>query len=200
MAKNKILAERILRLVEGGDFSKDSQIDIRDILNHIPSAVASIIRADIDGKRVNVDSEMVSGQFVVSYTQEVKKDTARGESYAELPHTPMALSNNRGVQQVSGTKGRDNVFIPVRHNSGGFNSLRRVPKSRYYIEGDKIFFPDVIEEKNVLVKMVGKVSTDPEEDSGIPIDMESKVIEIVYAWITGQDRAEKDNSNDGVDG
>jgi len=178
MITKRILGEKILRRINGGDYtSTSSNVAPQDVYLEIEAALNSLIQ-----KRLNESQEDISSEFSTTYTDIiVQKDAKRERFYVELPATPISLvikgnsSNSVGIRQVSGMKDEYKTFIPM--NSGDASVFAGLPASNlggqvgYWQEGSKLVFegmPYYWEGKGLLIKMISSIY-DLDEDDFIPI-------------------------------
>lgn len=157
-----IIAEEIQFILNGGNVSTDSQLDVRVIKLAVSQAAAKLI-----GMEFNAKAKTFAGSISGTYLQ-VFEDVAvqyngnRNKFFSELPYEYLNLDEDRGIHQISAMKDEDNVFIPVRN--GMSSLLANTPQGR--MEGKVSYFPeglrnviyrndmDMLGIKTVLVKMI----------------------------------------------
>lgn len=195
MITKRILAEKILRRINGGDYtSTSSNVAPQDVYLETEAALNALIQ-----KRLNESQEDISSEFATTYEDIiVQKSTSRERFFIELPATPISLvikgnsSNSVGIRQVSGMQDEYMVFVPM--NSGDTAVFSGLPASNlngqigFWQEGDKLIFegmPYYWEGKGLLLKMISSIY-DLDEDSFIPIPAgeELNLEDLVYQRMT----------------
>jgi len=202
MITKRILGEKILRRINGGDYSAtSSNVAPQDVYLATEACLNALIQ-----KRLNESQEDISSEFATTYEDViVQKNTARDRFFIQLPATPISLiikgnsSNSAGVRQVSGMKDEYKVFVPM--NSGDTGVFAGLPASNlngqigYWFEGDKLIFENMEyfwEGKGLLVKMISSIY-DLEEDAFIPIPAgeELNLEDLVFQRMTGMETTPK---------
>lgn len=177
MITKEILAEKILRKINGGDYTTSSNVKAQDVYLEIEAARNTLIQ-----KRLTESQFDISSEFETTYTNIlVSKDNSRERFYSILPAQQISLiikgnsSNSIGVRQISGMKDEYDVFIPMNSNDTGvFYGLEAGGlggKIAYWLEGEKVLYenmPYYWEGKEVLIKMISSIYSLP-EDAYIPI-------------------------------
>ncbi len=196
MITKRILGEKILRRINGGDYTpSSSNVKAQDVYLELEAARNTLIQ-----KILNESHEDISSQFETTYTNiVVSKDTERERFYSTLPAQLISLvikgnsSNNIGIRQISGMKDEYDVFVPMNSNdSGVFFGLPASGlngKIGFWSEGDKVLYenmPYYWEGKNVMIKMISSIY-DLDEDDFIPIPAgeELNLEDLVYQRMAG---------------
>lgn len=187
MATLAVLRDQIIRRLSGGDPSSDSQLDEREIELHILQALNAAIKIEYYNNIRAEDIHGVSGQFIYTFTADVKKDALRGEQYIEMVTPHVALPNDKGIHEITPVNGKCKTFIPVRN--GSVSLYRGLPAGNlemgtgFYPERGKVFFT-----KDIMCQGVSKVRVKiiAAYGSDLVIDpaMEESVIKAVMGIMT----------------
>lgn len=181
MITKAILAEKILRKLNGGDFNlSSSKVKKQDVYLEMEAAYGYVVQ-----KYINQYGEDVTSEFVSTYPDVlVQKDSQRDKLYSVLPAQLVSLSGGKGVRQVSGVKDEFDVFIPINSGDDGlFYGLEAGPlsgKKVYWLEGNKIFYKNISplwEGESVMIKMISSIYSLGEDDyipipAGVETDFE----------------------------
>lgn len=181
MITKRSFAELIITEVSGGDLPQRDKWDERDIFLKADMALAQII-ATLYREKKNAD-QYINGGFVKAFENiPLKYNTARKESYFNLPAEMIALDNDKGLRQVSYMKGQDIPFSLIANGSQGVWDKLQVDSGEgsfiMYVEGPKVFIPTMPHNYacKLLVKMICSTSTlDPDELLRVPAEMEAQL-------------------------
>jgi hypothetical protein len=198
------IAEQALRMLSGGDVSKDSEITIREMMLAVSQARDFVIRQELWQLIAMGDVDVV-GEYICSYEDEpVLFDDKRDMFYSEIPAEYINLPRNMGVYQISLMKDQFNAFVPV---SSSFLSMHRGMASQnlngqkgYLVEKGRVYYTgleasDDIEK--VLIKLVAASSEIEEDDIfPIPADKEMEVIKMAVQMYSTQLQIPNDQVND----
>jgi hypothetical protein len=190
MITKDILAEKILRRVNGGDPANSTNIDKRDIYLSIESARNSLIQKTLNSSQNDISSEFES----VYENVPVLKDVNRDRFYSILPAQLISLAikgntnNSIGIRQISGMKDEYRVFVPMNTNDTGvFYGLEASGlhgQVGFWVENSKVIYenmPYYWENKFVLIKMISSVfSLGEDEFIPIPAGIEEDLETLVY--------------------
>jgi len=191
MITKRILGEKILRRINGGDPATSSNVDIRDIYLSIEPARNSLIQKLLNSTQTDISSEFES----VYENIPVLLDTNRERFYSTLPAQLISLNikgnanNSIGVRQISGMKDEYDVFIPMNSNDTGvFFGLEAQGlhgKIGFWVENKKVIYenmPYYWENKTVLIKMISSIyDLDLDDFIPIPAGVEEELEQLVYA-------------------
>ena len=196
MATTKaILAEQVIRKLSGGDQSRDSQVDRREVIKVIVQIISDKAKINFF-ENYKFGEPGVEGQYVATYKNLVPVlDTDRTEYYVTIPTNYIALPGGRGIRQVSPSKNpRKAYVIRAAGNQVIYNNLPAgglQGKIGVYPEGNKLYFTgDVIKEgfKNAPKLIVKVVAAGPDaigENDALPMDAaaEKMVIDVAFEWM-----------------
>lgn len=191
MITKKILGEKILRRINGGDYSpSSSSVKPQDVYLEIEAARNALIQ-----KRLDESQHDISSEFETTYLNvDVLKDTDRDRFYSVLPAQTISLiikgnsSNSIGIRQISGMQDEYKVFIPMNSNDTGvYDGLEASGLSGrigFWPEGQKVYYenmPYYWKDKKVLIKMISSIYS-LDEDAFIPIPAGEEVAlgDLVY--------------------
>lgn len=194
MASLAQIRDQIIRRLSGGDPSSDSQFDEREIELYILQVANSAVKIEYFTNIKAEDQHGVSGQYIYTFTADVKKDTSRGEEYIEITTPYVSLPNDKGLLEVDPLNGKCKNFIPVK---AGFNSLfKGTPAGNlegqvgFYPERNKVFFSKPIiclGTSKVRVKLIVMAGADTVFDPGQENSIIQGVLEILLPQLP-QDR------------
>ena len=212
MATRRQIAERILRILQGGDITVDSDIDIREIMLHVDSERDSIIQKRIleSYKPANKRSVAapaphdVLGNYVSESIITTGFDSSRGQRFITIPQVPIDLPDGAGILYV---KDANDLGTTIRRISAGTESLYidlpsfSASKSNYYVcVNSKIFFGEYNPPSKVLLGLVA-MSTSIGDDDMYPLSPgdESAVIKSVLDLYNLMNTVKQDFINDNID-
>ncbi|HLG34039.1 MAG TPA: hypothetical protein VI757_04105 [Bacteroidia bacterium] len=195
MISKGILAEKILRKINGGDYPTSNKVDIRDVYLEMEACRNYLIQ-----KYLIQSGDEISSEFISVFEEvPVLKNTNRDRLYAQLPAQLVSLNikgasgSHIGLRQVSGVKDEYNVFLPM--NSGdagvhyGLESSNLIGGIGYWLENDKIIFenmPAYYEGKNVMVKMISAIQGLGEDDFvPVPAAVETELEDMIFERMIG---------------
>lgn len=198
------LADQALRILSGGDISKDSETTIREMMIAISQARDFIVRREL-WNLMKMDDVDIPGEYITSF-EDVKtlKDDKKNMFYSDLPAEYLDLPRNMGIYQISLMQDQYNAFVPV---TASFLSMFRglaaqslEGRKSYFPERGRIYYPEMTEAdsiKEVLIKEV-VASADIDEDDlfPIPADKEYEVIQMAIQMYSTQKQIPNDQLND----
>lgn len=122
MATRKSIAEQILRIVNGGDVSEDSRIEIRDVMELIDQERDALIAAQINDSMytkgvANSKGELeVLGQFLSTDQFSLIQNNLTGRNGALCAIIPdfISLPKDMGIQRVSSIASSNSLRIKQR--------------------------------------------------------------------------------------
>lgn len=203
MITKRILGEKILRRINGGDIDPTRDVDPRDVYLEAEAARNYLIE-----KYLNLYGEDIQGEFISVYEAvPLLKNTVRNRFYATLPAQLISVRSTRnisGLRQVSGSQDEYDVFIPMKTGDAGtFYGLEASNigfKIGYWIEGDKIIFENMTPEfagKTVMVKMISSIySLGEDEYIPIPASVELELEDLIYQRLMGMENTDTEDKQD----
>jgi len=212
MATRKQLAERALRILQGGEVSKDTDIDLREVMLHIDSERDSIIQMKlIEGyKSINkrstasIAAHEVLGSYVSEYTLKTAFDSNRNQRYGKLPVMPLDLPDEAGILSVRDagdfSTSYSRISIGLEAIYLDLPSLAASNKGYYIMRGDRIYFDDSNPPTNAWVSLVA-LSSGIGDDDLYPLSPgdESIIIKSVVELYTIMSTAAQDVINNNID-
>ena len=191
MATKKSIAEQALRVIQGGNISDDSDIDIREIILFVEQERDALIKQMILGYSGMGEHE-ITGDFLSSFTL----DSTNNQII--LTYSPINLPSNTGIfSVVNGSE-----FYLKRPSANMYsNALSRSNRKFYDVVGNTLtFFPTVADSTEFTVSLVATSKDLGENDNfPIPADMESQIIKSVVQLYGLMRQANEDNINDRQD-
>jgi len=203
-AFNKLdqMTELVHLKLAGGDISKDSPFDRREVKLHIENALNNKLRIDLFENYS--ESKEIQGHYLATFTSiPVQYDATRQLSYLDLPARYVSLPRNRGLFSIGAEGNQANSYIPTMAGSLNFSTTRQTPflegQVGYYPEGSKAIFTSDISNAgansiNTEVQLV--IAADGDTfDVFVPANIEAEVIEYVYQTMANKSPEDKVNDN-----
>lgn len=145
----RYLAQQIIRLVERGDQSRDSQITEREVMALIVNVATKLLKQEMYALRQSPDGyKTIPSHLIKTYKKvPVKKLISTGVNYIDIPGDYASLPMNEGVRRIAPKT--DNPFensrgmIPVQHEEMDIigNIIGSMQNQWvYFIEGSKAYF------------------------------------------------------------
>jgi hypothetical protein len=197
MATLREITQEIIRHYSGGDQSKDSTLDFREVRLMVLQILNAAIKVEYFDNIRTEGFHGTSAQYITSYVVSVQKDSLRKEAYINVPWPYIALPWGKGIHEISPMNDRCTFYIPVQN---GFNSLfKGLPAGNlemytgFYGEGNKVFFTKDITGQGVqkvLVKLIHAV------DDNTPIDPATEETLFVKVSTLLKARGDQDKIND----
>ncbi len=212
MATRKQIAERILRVLQGGAVSIDSDIDIREIMLHVDSERDSLIQDKLIQSYKNIAKVAIQGQtahtvlgnYVSEATYSTSRDSTREQEYITLTHFPIDLPDGAGVLFI---KDANDLSVSYGRLASGVESMySSLPsftaslKTYYTMIGNRIYFSDNNPPSKVLMGLIAASSSLGDLDV-YPLSPgdESVIIKSVVELYDLMSAAKKDFINDNID-
>lgn len=171
MITKAILAEKILRRLNGGDYTLASQVKKQDVYLAMEEAYGFVVQ-----QYLNISGMDNAGGFVSTYPAvPILLDSTRDKLYSVLPAQLVSLNKGAGIRQISGSQDEYDVFVP--QNSGdegmfyGLEAGHLTNKKAYWLELDRVYYKNLSsdwEGETVMIKMIASIYS-LSEDSFIPI-------------------------------
>lgn len=183
----RYIAQQIIRLVEAGDQSRDSQLTERDVLPLIKQTSSRLLRDEIYRLRQDPEGEKtIPSQFIKTFRKiPVKKRTFDGVNYIDLPGDYAGLPNNEGVRRIAPETSnpyQNKAMIPVQHEQmdvyeGILGSMQK--QWVYFIEGDKAIFykrcGKTLCESDIKYVTTSLVHVSADVDDDMPLSLPSEL-------------------------
>jgi len=212
MATRKQLAERVLRILQGGDVTKDSDIDIREIMLHIDSERDNLIQEKViqsykpASKRAvsSVVAHEILGTYITESTYLTGFDNNREKTFATLLQYPIDLPDGAGLLYVHDTEDFDISFSKMPAGMeriyAGLPSLSASNRSYYIQVGNRIYFDEESSPEQVTIGLVA-TSSSLLDDEVYPLSPgdESIIIRSIVDLYNIMAGVEQDNINDNID-
>lgn len=199
------LIEQIIRNVEGGYQSDDSNITPGLVNLYINQGIAAAVKANY-ADSLKIDGVgYVNGSF---YTTFKGLDVVADENFLwkiELPETPLGIGRNEGIANLVFKSSQNEISrnaIPISLSQKGYyDNMRPIPnKVLYYYEGDKIYAKSVVllsEYKASVTMISGGAENDVNSPLNVPMDMIPMVMEYCIKMLSVERKQPKDLANDG---
>ncbi len=130
----------------------------------------------------------------------VSKDTSRKQFYSDLPKRVLSLPKGRALEMNTNCNKR---IIPLGQGDDAMEEYYACFKSviSYQLEGQRVWYygmPPLVQ--SVRAKyLVHLADLDDDDEVLLPSDGEVKVMDLMYAWLSGEKEAPKDYKTDGKD-
>lgn len=202
MASLAQIAEQVIFKYSGGDASRDSELDPREVQLFVLQELNAILKLEY-WNNIKLDEDHgISGQYIVPFKFPVLYDNVRNETYVTLTNPYLTLGAlDRGIQEVRPYDGNANAFIPM---ANGSHSLYKGTKAfeleghiGYYPEAGNIYFmkdPRKTGISNVMVKQIVSMATAFISDPGTEADLVQKVFTRLIE-MRPQDKINNNNPN-----
>lgn len=203
MTTKKLIAEQVLRILEGGDINDDSAYDIREVMRLIDQVVSLQIKAGWI-ENLKAGHPGVAGSYISTFKNiPLHYDEDMGVSYLELPCNYVHLPAGRGIHHLSRTKEISEAFVPM--SSGNSSLFSHSPaeglegRIGFYPEGKRIYLTkDLYHQgcKKVLLKLVIPPLSEVGQDDPYPIGAEAELVVIEKVLELLREPVKKDVLND----
>jgi len=201
------LAEQIKRILNSGDITHDSQIDIRELVLAIEQERDRLIRLRLK-ENLMQGEKTIPGDIVSTFDSiPIKKDKVKKLLYSILPERPMSLFNDMGITHVSYTTDQYNAFIRMKNGSlslyNGLLSSDIGGRGGYWMEGDRIYYNKGVDDccgNTIILKMIlSSGDYDPDDLFPIPADLEIEVVRNVVQLYSPMRSSPNDELNDNLE-
>lgn len=214
MATLRKLSHQVIRLLSGGDKSRDSQLDVREVALYVGQTIEALVTENIlnEIKKTNgrtiIDGLKIPSNYIAQFRNlAVKEDVDMKEYYVDIPSSYLSLPNNKGIHQVSGMKNSKQPFIISSNGSIGIYD--GLPASflenriECYPEGLKLYFNCDIRKHGVtkvLLKIVIGTPSELSLDDPIPLSPseEKETVDLTASFFAN--KGQQDKINDNIDG
>lgn len=112
----KIIAEQVLKRLDGGYSDTADPIDERDVYKATEQKINALF------KLRHLDTTLPSGEtlpenaMIATYENIAVTSLDNGKSYATLPVTPISMTKNMGIFMIYDPTTPDNFFIPLQRS------------------------------------------------------------------------------------
>ena len=171
------IASKVIRRLSGGNQSKDSTIDRREVIVAIRNAMNQMLKLELLQKRGQAGDKTLPAQYIATYESLViVKDTTQEKYTTTIPDSFLSLPYNRGVHVVHKFGEPRTQFI--RRNQPYVSNFIRASKLQgnqgYSVEGNKIvwdqpFTSNLRKSDKVTVKLVIAAPENIGIDDALPI-------------------------------
>jgi hypothetical protein len=180
------LAEQVMLQILGGDKSKDSELEMPDVVLLMRQVISEAVRIDtLNGWKIEGEKE-TSFHYIWSKSDiEVVWDKSTNQCYSIIPWVPLQLPRNRGIHEILPNKypakGGPKPFIPVLPGQISMvYDLIEKDDVVFWPEGSRVYYHKNITSDSTKVTMKIIVPTphdlDPDTDFYLPDDMQAIVI------------------------
>lgn len=199
-----IIVEQILRLLDGGRNARNGRWKYQEIALSLNQARNTLAR-DFFYAGLKSGDSFTDPNWISSFNEvDVQKDTDRNLWYSNLPATPIALPDGKGINMVSYQKDQYNQFIPLKNGSmwmfgevGGEMDLQG--NTGFFQEGKKIYFPNYQSTgyDKVLIKLVADSADLGDDDFfAVPPDAMEQIVKTVVSMYAPFSQKPVDMKND----
>lgn len=205
MANSKqAYGEELIKTVNGGNYTSDSKITLRQAMRYIGQARDALVRKYLWQTDYEMEDYLYAG-FVVPYIVTTQKDTVRDKYYAKLPANPIWIPNNEGIVQVSFPHDEVNGFIPMPTASmqiyGALDASFLEGNLGYYPEKDRIYLYGLEKDDcELLIKLIPDSNSIGDLDY-FPIspDLVDEMFQVALQRAGLHAQQPQDNVNDNAD-
>ena len=198
------LAELALRRLSGGDISKDSEINIREMMLAVSQARDFVVRQEL-WQLLAMGEVDIAGEYITTYEDvAIHKDDKKNLYYSDIPANYINLPKDMGVYQISLMQDQFNSFVPT---SSTFFSMYRGLLSQdlggrkgYFVEGKRVYYTNMASaddiEKALFKLVVSSSEVDEDDIFPIPADKEMEVINMAVQSYLQMKQIPNDQLND----
>jgi hypothetical protein len=212
MATRKQIAERILRVLQGGEVTVDSDIDIREIMLHVDSERDNIIQQKLTSsykgmRQLSTQAPVphtVLGHYVSEDLYTTSYDSSRDQRYISLGQYPIDLPDGAGILFIKDSTDMSISFGRISPGTealySGLPSFNASKKDYYVWVGDRIYFSDGNPPQTVLLGMVA-MSSSLSDTALYPLSPgdESAIVKSVLDLYNLMNTVKQDFMNDNID-
>jgi hypothetical protein len=190
------------------DYPDDSAaLTDNELLLHINDAVAQVATKQAnDAYTIEGILSIPEGYLTTFKITSFTRDADTGYYYSTLPHPPLGLPKNSGVNSVffTGVKGQSKPILYVSGNEiDYFRDMPHPPKAAYYwIEGNKLYMwvKSILPVgTKVSVRMATHITSSLSAPINVPPDAVGMVFDIVMQRLLVRKNFKADNVSDGVE-
>lgn len=191
------------------DYPDDSAVlSDNELLLHINDAVAEVMTKQSNDAYAITGLLSTAEAYITTYKlNSFTKDEDTGYYYSTLPHPPIGLPENSGVNSVffTGTKGQSKPILYVSPNEVDyFRNMPHPPTAAYYwIEGTTLYMwvkTDIATTTKVSVRMATHVTSSLSAPINVPPDAIGMVFDVIMKRLMVRKQVQKDNLTDGKEG
>ena len=188
------------------DYPDDSAVlTDNELLLHVNDAVAEVMTKQANDAYTITGLLSTPEAYITTYKLTTfAKDADTNYYYSTLPHPPIGLPENSGVNSVffSGTKGQSKPILYVSPNEVDyFRNMPHPPQAAYYwIEGTTLYMwvkTDLPSTTKVNVRMATHVTNNLSAPINVPPDAIGMVFDVVMKRIIIRKQIQPDNTTDG---
>lgn len=190
-------AEQALRIINGGDLSRDTVWDIREILAATAQAVAEVTRRryyqGLKEGMIGLDSVAM-----VEFRNQVPEQDSYGDFYLDLPAEPISFGSRwqLGINHIGPDKDLTRSFSLIASTTAPIwaNTTNQVNVTKQRVElvgARRLNFLDMKEACPLRIRLF---TSDVDENSKVPDDMAPEVIRMVVDLYQNRPRDQKNNT------
>lgn len=199
--------ERTLRQIYGGQPSDDSQITDNLVNSWLNDAIATAAKANYGDNLKLEGVAFVNGGFYTTFKGLQIQEDEFGIWKSELPHIPVGLGANEGINTIQIKENSANISRPIilinQSQKSFYQNMRQIPNKVYgYLEGMFVYFITTIllNSYTASVSMVsGGDSTDLDSELNVPSDYFPMMVAYIRQQLMLERQVPVDNQNDGLD-
>ncbi len=199
-----LLAEKVMILINGGDpLPDDFKYDRRVVRSLVGNVADFAIKRDIEQKKRYADATfgINNESLLVSFKNiEVEYDIDTDEYFSELPDKPNTIYAKNAIFEVSAMQDRVNPFVKIDAGATGLFSKSKASNLEgrvgYYNDNDKLYYTVDMAELGIAKVRLKMYVNGASENSVIPSELHSQIIQETMALLLGTDRKVVDLKND----
>lgn len=201
----------IMRILSGGQQSKDTEFDTRYVSELIRTAMNEVVPIEVIRKRSQADDRSAIRMYIASYPSiAVQYDAVTKRSYAEIPEFYQSMVYGRGVYAVSFNDKPHETMIQCLNPEAtqGLRAANLETRLGYSVEGLRIWWDKKLgktgkDAEKVLIRLIIAAPSTIGLDDTLPIIPEQKAMiqDRVLAWLRDegiQDKISDENKDLGT--
>jgi len=204
MATKAQLAEQVLRILEGGSPTQDSQFDLREIMLYIDQARDKMATMSVF-QNVKTGEFDIDSEFLVEYPDRIiSTDTSRNLRYSDLPVSVLSLPYEMGIYAIHPRQNVEEQFIRIpglAHGLyAGLLSFNVEAKTYYWNTGRRVFFKNVDPMLTYIHMLLCPSSKEIAEGDEFPVppQMEEDIIKLAVQLFGTEKQIPHDEISDGI--
>jgi|TARA_R110000737_G_scaffold348297_1_gene381816 hypothetical protein len=212
MASRKQIAERILRILQGGDITTDTDIDIREIMLHVDSERDNMVQEKLvqsyKGLRQITSQDFAGHSVLGSYVSEksygTSMDIPRKQKSITLDTTPIDLPDEAGILYVKDAGDLSKTYAKLSAGTeamyASMPSFKAANKDYYVSIGSRLFFGGENAPKKAIVGLIA-MSASLGDDDLYPLSPgdEQGIVKSVVELYNLMNAVKQDFINDNID-
>lgn len=196
------LAEQCIKRLNGGEYTTDSKITLRQASLAVAQARNKMVR-DMIWQNRSIGERNVPVDIISEYQQTSQKD-ANGNIYVTLPiRTLSTIQDDFSIFQVYATNDPNNHLVPTRQGSTnmyrGLGVDMMEGRAYFIAQKDRLVIKNVDFVADYTLKLIADATAfSDRDDICLPADMEAEVVDMATQFLMSTVQTPQDNTNDNV--